>query len=65
MDPSDEKIYSIILTSSNKKPILATATLTTTQAPEIVSDVTSVAVEEGEDIVLNCEVRRYSWLKAN
>ncbi|XP_063687572.1 uncharacterized protein LOC134820861 isoform X3 [Bolinopsis microptera] len=56
VDPSDEKIYSIILTSSNKKPILATATLTTTQAPEIVSDVTSVAVEEGEDIVLNCEV---------
>ena len=50
-------MYSVILTSSNKKPVLATASLTTTQVPEIVSDVTSLAVEEGDDILLDCEVR--------
>ena len=56
-------MYSVILTSSNKKPVLATASLTTTQVPEIVSDVTSVAVEEGDDIVLDCEVRVITGLE--
>ena len=34
---ADEKVYSIILTSSNKKPILATATLSTTSKTTLLS----------------------------